>query len=64
MSSGITPIIMPKWGLNMKEGTVVSWLVGEGTEISVGMPILEVETDKIANAVEATRRNADTVSPA
>jgi pyruvate dehydrogenase E2 component (dihydrolipoamide acetyltransferase) len=53
MSSGITPIIMPKWGLNMKEGTVVSWLVDEGTEISVGMPILEVETDKIANAVEA-----------
>lgn len=51
--SGITPIVMPKWGLSMKEGTVTSWLVEEGTEISVGMPILEVETDKIANAVEA-----------
>jgi pyruvate dehydrogenase E2 component (dihydrolipoamide acetyltransferase) len=44
---------MPKWGLSMKEGTVMSWLVDEGDEISVGMPILEVETDKIANAVEA-----------
>ena len=51
--SGITPIVMPKWGLSMKEGTVTAWLVEEGTEISVGMPILEVETDKIANAVEA-----------
>lgn len=51
--AGITPIVMPKWGLSMKEGTVVSWLVDEGTEISVGMPILDVETDKIANAVEA-----------
>jgi pyruvate dehydrogenase E2 component (dihydrolipoamide acetyltransferase) len=49
----ITPIVMPKWGLSMKEGTVNEWLVEEGTEITVGMPILDVETDKIANAVEA-----------
>lgn len=49
----ITPIVMPKWGLSMKEGTVNAWLVDEGTEITVGMPILDVETDKIANAVEA-----------
>lgn len=51
--AGITPIVMPKWGLSMQEGTVTAWLVEEGAEISVGMPILEVETDKIANAVEA-----------
>ncbi|MGN5476642.1 biotin/lipoyl-containing protein [Cupriavidus basilensis] len=37
----------------MKEGTVNEWLVDDGAEISVGMPILDVETDKIANAVEA-----------
>lgn len=49
----ITPIIMPKWGLSMKEGTVGGWLVDEGMQITVGMPILDVETDKIANAVEA-----------
>jgi len=53
MSTTITPIIMPKWGLSMSEGTVTAWLVEEGTSIEVGMPILEVETDKIANAVEA-----------
>jgi pyruvate dehydrogenase E2 component (dihydrolipoamide acetyltransferase) len=51
--AAITPIIMPKWGLSMAEGTVVAWLVEEGTQIKVGMPILEVESDKIANAVEA-----------
>ncbi len=51
--AGITPIVMPKWGLSMKEGRVTSWLVPSGTRIEVGMPILEVETDKIANAVEA-----------
>jgi pyruvate dehydrogenase E2 component (dihydrolipoamide acetyltransferase) len=49
----ITPIVMPKWGLSMSEGTVTAWLVEEGAAIEVGTPILEVETDKIANAVEA-----------
>ncbi|HWH74051.1 MAG TPA: acetoin dehydrogenase dihydrolipoyllysine-residue acetyltransferase subunit [Methylibium sp.] len=53
MAGIITPIVMPKWGLSMKEGTVTAWLVDEGDDISVGLPILEVETDKIANAVEA-----------
>ena len=51
--AAITPIVMPKWGLSMKEGTVNAWLVEEGADITVGMPILDVETDKIANAVEA-----------
>lgn len=53
MAAGITPIVMPKWGLSMKEGTVTAWLVEPGARIAVGTPILEVETDKIANAVEA-----------
>jgi pyruvate dehydrogenase E2 component (dihydrolipoamide acetyltransferase) len=53
MSKAITPIVMPKWGLEMREGKVSAWLVDEGTEITVGMPILDVETDKISNAVEA-----------
>ena len=51
--AGITAIVMPKWGLSMTEGTVGTWLVDVGTEITVGLPILDVETDKIANAVEA-----------
>ncbi|MEY2687966.1 MAG: Dihydrolipoyllysine-residue acetyltransferase component of acetoin cleaving system [Pseudomonadota bacterium] len=50
---GITPIVMPKWGLEMREGTIAAWLVEEGTRIAVGQPILDVETDKISNAVEA-----------
>ncbi len=56
ISPTITPIVMPKWGLSMKEGTVNAWLVDEGTEITVGLPILDVETDKIANAVERPTR--------
>jgi len=50
----IIPVVMPKWGLSMREGIVNEWLVDEGEEITPGMPILNVETDKIANAVEAT----------
>jgi pyruvate dehydrogenase E2 component (dihydrolipoamide acetyltransferase) len=50
---GITPLIMPKWGLEMREGTISAWLVDEGTRLSVCMPVLDVETDKISNAVEA-----------
>ncbi|MDQ3636827.1 MAG: acetoin dehydrogenase dihydrolipoyllysine-residue acetyltransferase subunit [Actinomycetota bacterium] len=43
---------MPKWGLSMTEGTVVQWLVEEGTELSSGDEVVEVESEKINNAVE------------
>ena len=53
MSDLIIPILMPKWGLSMSEGTLAAWHVEEGTEISPGDEIMDVETDKIANVVEA-----------
>jgi pyruvate dehydrogenase E2 component (dihydrolipoamide acetyltransferase) len=53
MPAQITPLVMPKWGLEMREGTVAGWLVEEGARIEVGTPVVDVETDKISNVVEA-----------
>ncbi|WP_028582603.1 dihydrolipoamide acetyltransferase family protein [Desulfogranum japonicum] len=49
-----TDILMPKWGLTMKEGKLSKWLKNEGDTVQAGEPIFEVETDKITNVVEAT----------
>jgi pyruvate dehydrogenase E2 component (dihydrolipoamide acetyltransferase) len=44
---------MPKWGLSMTEGKVLSWLVEEGADVKPGDEVAEVETEKISGAVEA-----------
>lgn len=52
--SGIQAIVMPKWGLAMLEGTLTKWHVDAGAEIKPGLEICDIETSKIANAMEAT----------
>jgi pyruvate dehydrogenase E2 component (dihydrolipoamide acetyltransferase) len=54
MSSAVTAITMPKWGLTMTEGTVVGWLKQPGQRFAEGEEILEIETPKITNVVEAS----------
>ena len=48
-----TEVILPKWGLTMEEGTLVSWLKEEGDRVEEGEVIAEVETEKITNELEA-----------
>ena len=51
--TAIVAITMPKWGLSMLEGKVMEWLVEEGTELKLGDPVMDIETEKIANTFEA-----------
>ncbi|MGQ0812690.1 MAG: dihydrolipoamide acetyltransferase family protein [Nitrospiraceae bacterium] len=43
-----TDITMPQLGESIAEGTVVKWLVPQGSLIEKDQPLLEVETDKVA----------------
>lgn len=46
-------LLMPKLGLTMTEGTVVEWSVEEGAVFDAGTTVVVVETDKVANEIEA-----------
>ncbi|HZK54313.1 MAG TPA: 2-oxo acid dehydrogenase subunit E2 [Desulfosporosinus sp.] len=46
-------MLMPKLGLTMKKGKVVSWLKNEGETVALGEPLLEVMTEKVNIKVES-----------
>jgi pyruvate dehydrogenase E2 component (dihydrolipoamide acetyltransferase) len=45
---------MPKLGLTMEEGTIIEWLVPDGTAVTAGDAVLVIETDKTETEVEAS----------
>lgn len=47
------PILMPKLGLTMEEGTLIRWLKTEGDLVEKGDILFDVETDKSVNEVAA-----------
>jgi pyruvate dehydrogenase E2 component (dihydrolipoyllysine-residue acetyltransferase) len=47
------PILLPKWGMNMVEATIVAWLKAVGERVETGEPLVSVETDKVEATVEA-----------
>jgi pyruvate/2-oxoglutarate dehydrogenase complex dihydrolipoamide acyltransferase (E2) component len=46
-------VIMPKFGLTMKEGLIEKWHKKEGDMVKVGDILFEVMTDKVSMEVEA-----------
>lgn len=51
--SGLRAFTMPKWGIEMEEGTVAEWMIGEGADFARGDVLTLIETDKITNEYEA-----------
>ena len=49
----MTEVIMPKMGDGMEEGTLVEWLVPEGTKVKSGQVIGTIQTDKATLELEA-----------
>jgi pyruvate/2-oxoglutarate dehydrogenase complex dihydrolipoamide acyltransferase (E2) component len=44
---------LPQWGMAMEEADVVRWLKAEGDTVEVGEPLVEVESAKISDIVNA-----------
>ncbi|MFT4822314.1 MAG: pyruvate dehydrogenase E2 component (dihydrolipoamide acetyltransferase) [Halioglobus sp.] len=51
--SNIYPIAVPKWGIEMVEGTIVGWSKELGDAVSKGDEVFEMESDKIVNVWES-----------
>ena len=55
MSDKLSLVAMPKWGLEMSEGTINNWLVNEGAKITVDDDLVDIETSKIVNTLTAAK---------
>lgn len=53
MADVLYPITVPKWGIEMQEGTITGWQVALGAAVSKGDELIDIETEKIVNTMEA-----------
>ena len=53
MSKSLDAVTIPKWGIEMTQGTIVAWHKDEGDTVKAGEEIVDIETDKIVNSFEA-----------
>ena len=51
--SAAQEIVLPQWGMEMQDATVVKWLKQEGDPVQEGEPLVELETAKIATELES-----------
>lgn len=47
------PIYMPKYGMSMQEGKIVTWFVNEGDHIESGDEIAEISENKAVHTLTA-----------
>lgn len=48
-----TNVLLPQWGMNMQDGTLLKWLKSEGDVVEKGDALVEIETAKINSDLEA-----------
>ena len=53
MAERLYPVTVPKWGIEMQEGTITGWQVAVGATVAKGDELIDIETDKIVNTMEA-----------
>jgi len=46
-------LTMPKWGMEMREGTIAKWHVREGDRVREGDVLVTIEAEKVVNDVES-----------
>jgi pyruvate dehydrogenase E2 component (dihydrolipoamide acetyltransferase) len=51
--STLRAFTMPKWGIEMIEGTVAEWNIKEGERVTKGQVVAQIETDKIVNEIQS-----------
>ena len=51
--SDIQALTIPNWGMSMEEGTIVQWLIKVGESFQSGDSLVEIETSKTVNELEA-----------
>ena len=49
----VNGVYVPRWGVTMENATIVAWLVEEGMRVAKGQDLVEMETEKIVNIVQA-----------
>lgn len=49
----LVDVFLPKIGMAMQEGLITKWLKQQGEAVTKGEPLLEVETEKVLETIEA-----------
>ena len=50
--SKIQAVTLPKWGLEMAEGTIGAWRIPQGAAGAKGAELVDIETEKIVNTLD------------
>jgi pyruvate/2-oxoglutarate dehydrogenase complex dihydrolipoamide acyltransferase (E2) component len=49
----VADVVLPKWGVSMREGTVVHWHKRVGDAVAEGEALADVVTDKVEVTLDA-----------